>query len=177
MDFDWKALLGTLAPTIATVLGGPLAGAGVKALSMALGLAPTATEKELAAALQGMTPDQMVAVQKADQEFKLRMEELGVKLEDIAQKDRQSARNREVSLQDSWTPRVLGTVILGGFMGTVWMVVAGDSVNLKDPAIAGTVGMVIGYVSAKADQVVAYYFGSSASSRGKDAALQQAATK
>ena len=29
MDFDWKSVVGTVAPTIATALGGPLAGVAV----------------------------------------------------------------------------------------------------------------------------------------------------
>jgi hypothetical protein len=33
MEFDWKSIVSTIAPTIATALGGPLAGAGVAAAS------------------------------------------------------------------------------------------------------------------------------------------------
>lgn len=167
MAFDWKSLLGTVAPTIATALGGPLAGLATKGIIGALGLGDGAGEAEISAALSGATPDQLLAVKKADQQFKLDMERIGVDLERIAADDRNSARDREKTVKDA-TPKVLATVIIGGFLGTVFFVLAGYVEGLKDPLTAALVGTLIGYVSAKADQVVSYYFGSSASSKAKD---------
>jgi hypothetical protein len=45
---------------------------------------------------------------------------------------------------------------------------------LTDPAVVGIIGTLIGYVSAKADQVVSYYFGSSSGSKDKTAAMSDA---
>jgi hypothetical protein len=59
------------------------------------------------------------------------------------------------------TPRWLAGIIVGGFLGMVWYVLSGKA--------AGMIGTLIGYVSAKADQVVSYYFGSSAGSAEKNA--------
>jgi hypothetical protein len=39
--------------------------------------------------------------------------------------------------------------------------------------MAGLVGTMIGYASAKADQVVSYYFGSSAGSKAKDETIRR----
>ena len=47
MNFNLKAALGSIAPTLATMLGGPLAGTAVTALEGALGLAPGAGTDEV----------------------------------------------------------------------------------------------------------------------------------
>ena len=44
MDFDWKSVVGTVAPTIATALGGPLAGVAVSSLAAAFGLSSDADD-------------------------------------------------------------------------------------------------------------------------------------
>jgi hypothetical protein len=48
---------------------------------------------------------------------------------------------------------------------------------MTDPAIVGIIGTLIGYVSAKADQVVSYYFGSSSGSKDKTQAMSDALSK
>lgn len=171
MAFDWKRLLGTVAPTIATAIGGPFAGLAVKAIGTALGLGEGASEADIAAKLAGATPADLLALKKADQEFALEMKKLDVDLERIAGADRDSARKREAEVKD-WTPRILAAVVVGGFLGTVYMVLAGYVDGLKDPMTATLTGTLIGYVSAKADQVVSYYFGSSASSKAKDETIK-----
>jgi hypothetical protein len=167
---DWKSLLGSVAPTLATALGGPVAGLATKALVGVLGLGEGAGEKEISKAIAGASPETLLALKKADQDFAVQMKTLDIDLERIAAGDRDSARKRESAVND-WTPKILAGVIVGGFLGTVYLVLAGYVEGLKDPMTATLTGTLIGYVSAKADQVVAYYFGSSASSRSKDATI------
>ena len=69
--------------------------------------------------------------------------------------------------------RILAFVIVAGFMGTVFMVLLGVVEGMKDPLMSTTVGTLIGFVSAKCEQVVAYYFGSSSSSQQKTALLAE----
>lgn len=170
MAFDWKATLGTIAPAIATALGGPLAGLATKSIVGAFGLAPAAGEAEIAAAMQSATPEQLLALKKADQAFQVQMRELDVDLERIAANDRDSARKRQTVAKDR-APEILAFVVVSGFLGAVYAVLAGYVEGLKDPLTATLTGTLIGYVSAKADQVVSYYFGSSASSKVKDATI------
>ena len=47
----WKDIVGTVAPALATALGGPLAGLGVAAIGKALGLGDGAGEEDVAAAM------------------------------------------------------------------------------------------------------------------------------
>ena len=170
MAFDWKATLGVVAPTIATALGGPFAGMAANAVIGALGLSPDAGDKDIAVAMASATPDQLLALKKADQDFTLGLKKLDVDLEKIASDDRDSARKREGEVKD-WAPRILAATIIVGFLSTVFMVLSGCVEGLKDPMTATLTGTLIGYVSAKADQVVSYYFGSSARSAAKDTTI------
>lgn len=161
---DWKAVVGTVAPWIATAITGPLGGMAVGALADALGLSDK-TESAIKQALSGATPEQMLAIKQADQAFATRMQELGFQniqaLEKIAADDRDSARKREMSVQD-YTPRILAYLIVGGFLGMAYGVLFKQM--SADSVLAGT---IIGYLSAKAEQVAAYYFGSTAGSKQK----------
>jgi hypothetical protein len=165
---DWRKIVGAVAPTLATALGGPLAGVAVKTIADKILGKPDATEQEVEAAILGADPQTLIRLKELDQEFKTAMVNAGIKLEEIAAADRNSARQREVSTADHWTPRILASVVIGGFLGCVYAVMSGYVAGLKDPLVIGLVGTMIGYTSAKADQVVSYYFGSSASSKAKD---------
>ena len=45
--------------------------------------------------------------------------------------------------------------------------------TIVDPTVIGLIGTLIGYVSAKADMVIAYYFGSSSGSREQGRAARE----
>lgn len=169
-------LVRTVAPSIASAVGGPLAGMAVRTISEVLLGKPDGTEAELEEAAAKATPEQLLALKKAEQEFTVRMRELDIDLERIGNSDRDSARNREVQTKD-WMPRVLAFVVVGGFMLTVFLVLMGYVEGMKDPLMATTVGTLIGFVSAKCEQVVAYYFGSSAGSKAKDEAMSHMVRK
>ena len=174
---DWKDVIGAVAPTIATALGGPLAGAAVKTLSNVLLGHENGSEGDLAAAIGTASPDTLAQIKKAEADFQIRMRELEIDVDRIAAADRDSARKRESSTGDFWTPRVIGGLTLLAFIWSVWAVLSGYVQGLTDPAIVGIIGTLIGYVSAKADQVVSYYFGSSSGSRDKTQAMSDALSK
>jgi hypothetical protein len=170
---DIRGIVGAVAPTLATALGGPLAGMATRAIAQAVLGRDDASEKDLAQAISSAGPEQLAALRRADQEFTLRMRELDIDVERIAAGDRDSARAREIGTGDRATPRVLAFVIVAGFLGMVGGVLAGKVTGISDPTAAGMIGTLIGYVSAKADQVVAYYFGSSAGSARKTDLLER----
>lgn len=161
-------VLATVAPTIATALGGPLAGTAVTQLEKWLGVEPgSASADDITKAVVGATPEQLGALKKLDYDYQLAMSQQGIDILKIDAGDRDSARLRQRELKDH-APEFLGTLIIAGFLTCVYAVLAGYVDGLKDPLTAGLVGTLIGYVSAKADQVVSYYFGSSKGSRDKD---------
>lgn len=175
MSFDWKSTVGKVAPWIATALGGPAAGLAIDAVCKAVGLAPSLENAQLAAqqAAEGsLTGEQFLALRQSEATFKIRMVEMGYKqitdLEEIAFKDRDSARNREIQTKD-WMPKALGIGVTFGFFGLMifmmrWDVPAAnkDMLNIMLGALGGAWVSIIGY-----------YFGSSASSAKKDTIIDK----
>jgi hypothetical protein len=175
MGFDIKKVLGTVAPFLTAALPGPFAGIANAALGSALGLQPGAKPSDVQAAIDKgtLSGDQLVAVKAAEMDFQKTMAQLGYedaeKLAQLTFEDRASARDREVKLGGDWTARVLAYSIVGAFIFVVIATLRGWS--HADSVLAGS---LIGYLSAKAEQVVAYYFGSSAGSDKKTDLLAQA---
>jgi hypothetical protein len=82
--------------------------------------------------------------------------------------DRKSARDMQIATKSMLVPS-LAILIVGAFIGVVIATLGGFAV--VDSVLAGT---LIGYLSAKAEQVVNFYFGSSAGSKEKTELLAKA---
>lgn len=159
-------LVRTVAPSIATAVGGPLGGMAVRAISEAMLGKPDATEDELVEAVKNATPEQLLALKQAEQEFVIRMRELDVDLERISNEDRGSARDREVKTSD-YTPKLLAAAVTLGFFSVMfWMIANGLPANGGEAMLVmlGTLGTAWG-------AIISYYFGSSAGSREKTQAM------
>jgi hypothetical protein len=156
-------LLGQVAPTIATALGGPLAGVAVKTLSNALFGHENGTEQQISEAMATATPEQLSAIKKIDTDFKVQMKALDIDLERIAAGDRDSARQMNVANKD-WVPKALAVFITFGFFGVlVWMLVFGLPKTGTEALL-----MMIGSLGTAFGGVVQFYFGSSAGSKEKN---------
>ena len=170
MKLDWKAIVGTVAPTVATALGGPLAGVAVKSIASKLLDRPDATDEEVEQAVLGADPQTLLRLRELDVEFKKSMTDAGIRLEEIAADDRANARAREAQVKDH-TPAILAYAITVGFFGTLGFML----VNGK-PATGGDALLVmLGSLGTAWAGVIAYFFGSSSGSRKKDEALSQMA--
>jgi len=156
-------LLGQLAPSIATALGGPLAGVAVKTLSSALFGHEDGTEEQISAAMASASPEQLSAIKKIDADFKTRMKELDIDLERIAAGDRDSARQMQRETRD-WTPKALAFFITFGFFGAlIWIMVFGIPQTGTEVLL-----MMLGSLSTSWTGVVQFYYGSSAGSKAKN---------
>jgi len=168
MDFlkAFGPLLGSVAPTIATALGGPVAGMAVKALSGALFGHEDGTDEDIQAALANPTGDQLAALKKIDADFKVQMKSLDIDLERIAAGDRDSARTMAIATHD-WIPRVLAVGVTLGFFGIIAYIL-----TFGLPASGGeALLLLIGTLGSAWTGVMAFYFGSSAGSKAKTDAL------
>jgi len=167
-------VIGSVAPTIATALGGPLAGAAVGALTNALGLSPDTDEKSVRdAILSGrMTGEQLAAMKKADLDFQAKMKELDIDLERIAAGDRDSARQREMAVRD-WVPGMIAGVIVIGFFGVLGSLLAYGTPDNGGDALL----VILGALSSGFASVLAYYFGSSSGSKQKSDLISKAIAK
>ena len=168
MKAELLSIVRTVAPGIATALGGPLAGMAVRTLSQTLLGTPDAPQKDIEAALMGASPETMLKLKEANTSFEIEMEKLGVDLARIEADDRKDARASNRGTKDK-LPSILAIAIIAGFFGTVaYVLYGGVELSGKDAVLIGT---LVGYVSAKAEQVVSYYFGSSKGSSEKNATI------
>ena len=167
----WDAALNvvkTLAPTLATALGGPLAGGAVIALESVFGITPKPDastddrQSAIAAAISGATPEQLAAMRAKDQDYALAMTQAGFKnmetLASLSVEDRTSARDMQVSVR-SVMPPAIGSAIILGSLCAAGAILSGK-VSYANTTEATMVGTVIGYLFSEAKAVLSFYFGS-----------------
>jgi hypothetical protein len=172
----WSSALNvvkTLAPTIATAIGGPLAGGAVMALESVFGITPTPNSSTddrtnaLAAAISGATPEQLASIRKADQDYALAMAQAGFKdtetLASLTVQDRGSARQMQMSTKGVAAP-ILAFVITIGFFVSIALVMFAP----LQPAAHDAMMMLLGSLATAWAAVVAFYFGSSQDSHDKN---------
>jgi hypothetical protein len=175
MDFLKSAseVLATIAPTIASAMGGPLAGMATTAVIGALGLAPETPQKEVIAALSTATPEQLMSIKAAEQQFLLDMKKLEISVHELHYKDRDSARQREIQAQDSWTPRILAAAVIGLYIGVQWYILG----HIIDSAMKEVVMRSLGTLDAAVGLILGYYFGSSVGSSQKNDQIRELINK
>lgn len=122
-------------------------------------VAPTADA--ISEAVAGATPDQLLALKQADNDFAAKMQAMGFAhtedLEKIAADDRASARLREITLKDR-LPSILSMGITLGFFALL-----GSMLKVPIPTESEKIiDIMVGSLGTAWVQVVSYYFGSSA---------------
>ena len=147
-----KNLVGAVAPTIGTALGGPMGGMAANMIADVLGVpnTPKAIEK----AIQEATPEQMLELKKAEQEFELQMKELDVDVFKLEVADGQDARSK---FSKDWTARIMGISVVGGFMGYIFLV----TLQPPEQNSEALINLVLGYLGGLASAVISFYFGAS----------------
>lgn len=175
MSWDWKGFLGTVAPTLATAYGTPLAGMATKAILTTLGITsvgPQASEEDsqiaIAEKLKDVTPQELLALKTADYQFKKDMKSLDVDLEKIALGDRESARQMQINTK-SWTPSVLAALALIVVMVLAYYVIVTPNINeYAKGVVLLMLGRFLGYI----DSVYSFEFGTTRASKTKDVTIQ-----
>lgn len=169
---DWISIVKTVAPWIGTALGGPLGGLAVEAAANALGVSDK-TADSLKQALAGVTPDQMLALKNADQQFALQMQALGFKqttdLEAIAAGDRDSARKMQTTVQ-SRVPALLTCFVVGAFTATLILLLKFDVPTTNRDIVV----YMIGQLSGGFTSALAFWLGTTRESGRKTELLAQA---
>lgn len=174
-DFDWKKIVGAIAPTIGTALGGPMGGMAVKVLADKLLGNEDAPASDVAIALGGgLSGEQVTALKAAEQSFIVRLRELEIDvlrlnqqteaayLADTADARRSFAGKENVFLLGVCILLTFGLLMGAVLVGCFLMMTGYFKIDPATAAIcAGMIGTVVGYVAANAQQVVSYFFGSS----------------
>jgi|TARA_R100000808_G_C2153861_1_gene164471 hypothetical protein len=153
-------LLKSLAPTIASSAGGPMAGMAVKMVAKKLNMPENTTANEIEDLIE-REPEKAVLVKQADKDFADRIKEMEIDLESFKTEiqDRQHARE---TFKNDWTPKVFGILALilyGAYVMTVTLMPH----DANDETI---ISLVLGQLSGILGTMAAFWFsGSSTNNR------------
>jgi hypothetical protein len=150
-------LLKTVAPALATAVGGPLGGAAVSMIADKLGLDDKTVEGVTKALIAD--PDKLNKLKEMELEFAK-----------IDAQDRDSARNREIEMAKSdvhfVTKNITSILAIGILTGSLIIAMLVFFVDFPDSQ-ENILIFVLGSLFSIATQVVSYYFGSSQGSKDK----------
>lgn len=165
---NWLETLKAIAPTVATALGGPLAGAAVSAIGSVLGV-DNPTKETIANLFKDgqLTQEQLGELRKLELEFQNQEKERGFKYAELEYKNQDSARQMQMSTH-SKMPAVLTVMVTLGFFGILTLL-------FFHPELKGNeiVMMMVGQLSAVWAGCVAFYTGTTFGSANKNAMLAQ----
>jgi len=153
---DWLA---KLVPTIATCLGGPLAGLAVTAVSKALGIDEDKVQNVIDSGK--LNAEQIASLKQAEIELQRQAQELGLNFEQLAVQDRASARDLQKETK-SLIPPILSVLVTIGFFGILAGLMSGKIMT------SDALMLMLGSLGTAWTGIIAFYFGSSASSQAKD---------
>lgn len=184
---DWKSVIKSIAPTIGLALGGPLAGVAIKTLSDELFDGTPTTESDIKDLVEnGLNPENLSKLKEIDNSFSIRMKELDIDLQALQLSEKTLYVNDTQDARKYKDNKVfwLGAIILFSFAAVMCTALFGSyalltgNLPVKDVSIVGMVsgfvGTIIGYAAANAQQVVGFFFGSSAGSSKKSEAISDA---
>ncbi len=169
---DWKEILKTLAPTVASALGGPLAGAAVTAIGAVFGVTDATQDKIKDIITSGqMTADQVASLRALELKYQAEERERGFRYNELEFKDRDSARQANVQGGTLKMLFWLSLVLLSGTLGSeIWVLFKGYPKEIPDIIV----GRVLGLLDSVAMMVLAFWYGSSNGSERKTELLAQA---
>lgn len=183
---DIGKAVGSAAPMVGTLLGGP-AGAAVGALvASALG---TRNDPEAVNAALAMHPDALAKVQELQINAKVQLQQLSVTAEnnrlqaEAAQysaeaADRDSARKLAAQQPRDFIRPAITIMLVLGAIGIMVAVLGGWAAEtLKDNNSNMMVGIIVGYWFNEMKQTLGFYFGMTKESQKQSAAITEFATE
>lgn len=173
---DWLGTIKTIAPTVASALCGPLAGAAVAALGDIFGVSePTKDSIQKIITNGQMTAEQVARVRELELQYQNEEKERGFRYAELEFKDRDSARDRDARLAEAGKKNVRADLMffLAVFVicGLVWIVWKDPSIN---EYVKGIFTLVLGRFLGYLDNIYSFEFGTTRSSQQKNELLAQA---
>lgn len=159
---DW---LKSIAPSLATALGGPLAGAAATFIAEKLGASSTTVDavKEIITG-SSLSPDDITKIKLAEIAFNQFLETNKIDLEKVHAEDRASAREMQKSVQ-SKIPAALAIIVTLGFFGILSWMLSGQIPDSE------ALWIMLGSLGTAWTSIVSFYFGSSHGSSQKNTLL------
>lgn len=170
---NWLDTLKTLAPTVATALGGPLAGAAVSAIGSVLGISEPTQDKISKAFADGqLTAETLGEIRKLELQYQneekergFKYAELEYKTDELIAKDRDSARQMQIATH-SKMPAILTILVTIGFFSVLGALLAMPELKANEIVL-----VMVGQLSAVWGACVAFYVSTTYSSANKNQLL------
>ena len=165
---ELKALVKDIAPALGSVLMGPLGGVAMSFIAEKLGVEEKTVQAVTTALSDGkLTPEQVSSLKLAELDFKKFCEEKEIDYVRIAEADRASAREMQISTQ-SIMPAVLTSLVTVGFFGILALL-------FFHPELKGNeiIMIMVGQLSTVWAGCVAFYVGTTHGSAQKTNLLAQ----
>lgn len=161
-----KSVIKVVAPTVGAALGGPLGGLAGQILGdLVTGGKPTDLEE----AILTQSPETLLALKRAEQEFLLKLEELGVEKERIEVADRSSAR--EMAKVNMKPQMILSGTFIGGYFA-IFLAMLTGTVKVSQEEMT-MINVLMGVLTAGIPAILSFWFGSTAGSAVKSQLLFQ----
>jgi hypothetical protein len=177
MSFSLSSLLQTVAPALATAVGGPGAGLVVSAISNTIFGHPKASEEEISSAIQTNDPSVLLKIKQCELDFIVKQKEqeneaLRLKLNDI-----QNARNTDADETKTTGKRdplrrnlAYGLLMLCTLNAGIIFYLSIRALTIPQDLLM-TLGMVLQFSFNEFKSVLNFLFGSSQSSQDKDSII------
>ena len=159
---DLKQIISSVAPVLGTLLGGPVGGGVMMALSRALLGKEDGTEADIQKALATASPDTMVKLKQIEADYKIVVEKSLLESQRIHAGDRDSARKREIATRD-WMPGILATTLTIGIFGVLLSLMFYP----VQSEMISVITLMLGALNTVWIGAMTYYFGSSTGSKIK----------
>lgn len=157
--------LKSIAPTVATALGGPLAGMAVSAVAKAIGCEPDEVQGIISS--NKLTAEQVASIQLAELELKKQAQSMNLDFAKLITEDKKSARDMQIATK-SWIPPIMALGVTCGFFGILFGLMYGQIQH------APQIDIMLGSLGTAWTGIISFYFGSSAGSQAKTELLRQA---
>jgi hypothetical protein len=147
-------IIGAVAPTIGSALGGPMGNMAMTMVAEKLGCKNT--PQDIEKKVQTLTPSQLSELKELENEFAVKMKELDVDIFALETADVQDARK---NFAKDWTSRFIGILIVSGFIGYIFLV----TLMPPEENSEAVINLVLGYLGGLASAIISFYFGASQS--------------
>lgn len=176
---NWLEVIRKVAPTVASALGGPLAGVAVTAIGELFGMSePTADKIKVAIENGSMTGQQISELRALELKLKDEEAERGFRYDELEFKDREGARHRDTEIVKAVGHNyradamfVLAVAVIVGLVYAIWTE-PGINEFLK-----GIVTLVLGRFLGYLDNIYNFEYGTTRSSKDKDVTINQLSAK
>jgi hypothetical protein len=156
-----------IAPTLGAALGGPLGGLAGQVLGGLVGGDSKAVEQ----AILEQKPETLMALRKAEQDFKVKLKELEIEEDKLVYTDRANAR--DLAKVDMGPHKVLSLVFISGYFIILATFFVGK-IEI-DPTVKEPFLILIGVLTANIPSIMQFWFGTSSGSQRKTDILAEQA--